>query len=225
MIAALPLAGCAYLAPGHVPGSTSRIGHFVRIDRDVPTEGARDSACPLIVLGATGKEFRQGGNPFWLVQATLSNGAPQPVRRAEVTLQGFDTGGNERARGSGEVEGVLLQGEHVTRTWVIPIDETASGQLARGTIHVTHATYYDGSSCDAPVPGLPPVTRATSPSGSDLRSAQARLNELGLDCGVADGIPGPRTTACLRQFQRQQRLPETGELDAGTLDRLRSVLE
>jgi N-acetylmuramoyl-L-alanine amidase len=47
---------------------------------------------------------------------------------------------------------------------------------------------------------------------------QARLNNLGFDCGVVDGVFGPRTRGALERFQRQvmRRDNATGDLDAET---------
>jgi hypothetical protein len=53
-----------------------------------------------------------------------------------------------------------------------------------------------------------------------LARVQERLNKLGYDCGVVDGMMGPRTRGCIRAFQSQQGLPTTGELDAETRKRV-----
>jgi TonB family protein len=50
----------------------------------------------------------------------------------------------------------------------------------------------------------------------EIRLAQERLHEAGFSPGVADGVPGPQTTAALRQYQRQQGLAVTGRLDEAT---------
>jgi hypothetical protein len=50
-----------------------------------------------------------------------------------------------------------------------------------------------------------------------ISGAQARLNNLGIDCGKVDGILGPRTRKAIERFQRQRQLPPTGELDQATL--------
>lgn len=50
----------------------------------------------------------------------------------------------------------------------------------------------------------------------DTLEAQIALDRLGISPGSLDGRIGPQTRAALRAFQRQERLPVTGELDATT---------
>ena len=49
-----------------------------------------------------------------------------------------------------------------------------------------------------------------------LAAAQRRLAELGFDPGPADGKPGARTAAAIREYQRQRGLDVNGRLDAPT---------
>jgi len=58
-----------------------------------------------------------------------------------------------------------------------------------------------------------------SASGT-LRNAQAKLNSLGYEAGVADGLMGRKTADALRAFQRDQNLPQSGRLDAATAQAL-----
>jgi hypothetical protein len=50
---------------------------------------------------------------------------------------------------------------------------------------------------------------------------QARLKNLGFDCGPVDGIVGPRTKAALKGFQSTHGLSESGAVDDATRDALR----
>jgi len=54
----------------------------------------------------------------------------------------------------------------------------------------------------------------------EVTGAQARLNHLGFDCGVVDGILGPKTRSALTRFQKAQELTETGEVDGPTSDKM-----
>ena len=49
---------------------------------------------------------------------------------------------------------------------------------------------------------------------------QARLNNLGFDCGKVDDILGPKSIAALQAFQKRQELKITGEADSITLEEL-----
>lgn len=52
---------------------------------------------------------------------------------------------------------------------------------------------------------------------------QARLNNLGYDCGKEDDVLGPKTQAAIRAFQQAKKLEETGERDELTEAALLSV--
>jgi len=64
----------------------------------------------------------------------------------------------------------------------------------------------------------------TSAGGNliSVRAAQSKLNSLGYDAGTADGVMGSKTRAALRTFQRDQNLPQTGQLDRVTSQALQS---
>jgi hypothetical protein len=53
-----------------------------------------------------------------------------------------------------------------------------------------------------------------------VSGVQARLTNLGYRLGRIDGVLGPRTQAALRQFQTDQDLEATGEIDDDTIKAL-----
>jgi hypothetical protein len=57
----------------------------------------------------------------------------------------------------------------------------------------------------------------------ELSGVQARLNNLGYDCGGADGEMTPQTGASIRRFQKDNGLKETGEADDQTRAKLKEV--
>lgn len=62
--------------------------------------------------------------------------------------------------------------------------------------------------------GAPPRTEA--PVDRKLMQVQGRLGELGHDPGSVDGRKSKKTTAALKEFQREYGLPPTGKVDAET---------
>ena len=61
-------------------------------------------------------------------------------------------------------------------------------------------------------PSLPP------PVGEQLvRNVQDKLHAKGIDAGPVDGVWGPRTHAGLQEFQQNQGLETTGQLNSPTL--------
>jgi hypothetical protein len=59
----------------------------------------------------------------------------------------------------------------------------------------------------------PNAATATAPTVTvDVRGAQAALNALGYNAGVADGVMGNRTRAAIQVWQRDRGYPATGQL-------------
>jgi hypothetical protein len=73
----------------------------------------------------------------------------------------------------------------------------------------------------AAIVGLLVATGASSaqPAG-DPKGAQQTLRTRGFDPGRIDGVVGPRTSKAIREFQKANKLTETGKLDADTLAKL-----
>jgi len=53
-----------------------------------------------------------------------------------------------------------------------------------------------------------------------ISGVQARLNNLGFDCGRVDGVMNTETKEALQAFQVTVGLPPTGELDSATKAKL-----
>jgi N-acetylmuramoyl-L-alanine amidase len=62
----------------------------------------------------------------------------------------------------------------------------------------------------------------TDPS-SEISGIQCRLNNLGFDCGGIDGELGAATETALRAFQAKYGLPDTGEPDDATRNKLKEI--
>jgi putative peptidoglycan binding protein len=61
---------------------------------------------------------------------------------------------------------------------------------------------------------------AATPQPRFIREAQRALDELGFHPGPVDGVVGRRTRDALVRYQRSQKIPVTGYLDAETMVRL-----
>ena len=60
-------------------------------------------------------------------------------------------------------------------------------------------------------------------TGDDVMALQTRLAELGYNTGRPDGIFGPLTDLCVREFQRHRGLDEDGVFGAGTYRELNRI--
>jgi len=58
---------------------------------------------------------------------------------------------------------------------------------------------------------------------TEVSGIQARLSNLGFNCGPVDGNLGPRTQSAIAQFQRQNDLQPSGEPDEATRKLLRDL--
>jgi hypothetical protein len=58
------------------------------------------------------------------------------------------------------------------------------------------------------------------PGAEQVKAVQQALQAKGMDPGPIDGIMGPKTTAALKAFQKDQKLTESGRLDDQTRDKL-----
>jgi len=55
---------------------------------------------------------------------------------------------------------------------------------------------------------------------NEMWALQAKLNELGFDCGKPDGFPGLKTQDAVRQYQASQQLPQDGYASPSLYQRL-----
>ena len=72
----------------------------------------------------------------------------------------------------------------------------------------------------APGPTTTTVAKPTisegTPDTSNTLALQTRLAQLGYNVGTPDGVFGSGTTAAVKQFQTDHKLPATGTVDAAT---------
>lgn len=61
---------------------------------------------------------------------------------------------------------------------------------------------------------------AISTDSEAVKGVQGYLNYFGYNCGTPDGVMGDKTKESIKTYQREQGLPETGEITEELLDRL-----
>ncbi len=66
-------------------------------------------------------------------------------------------------------------------------------------------------------------TLSSAMSGDDVTALQVRLAEMGYNTGRPDGIFGPLTDACVREFQKHRGLSEDGVFGADTYRELNRI--
>lgn len=69
----------------------------------------------------------------------------------------------------------------------------------------------------------PPPDAKAYASDPAVVSVQLALRALGFDPGPVDGVMGANTASALRKFQNSRGLPATGQMDAQTIDALKSL--
>lgn len=104
------------------------------------------------------------------------------------------------------------------------------GRLRPAAIHLAAILALGVAGCglldDAAAPEAAtaaPTADAAPLSAAEVREAQRLLNRQGFETGGIDGVVGPKTRLALIQFQQRQGLPETGQLSADLLERLRTA--
>ncbi len=78
----------------------------------------------------------------------------------------------------------------------------------------TQATRHQTTSIVKPMPKPVKVTPKV------VRNAQTELQKRGYNPGAIDGVYGPQTRAAVLKFQADKALPQTGDLDLNTMEKL-----
>ena len=90
---------------------------------------------------------------------------------------------------------------------------------------------HSGSSAPTPAPpamsAAPANAQATTSeplplSVDEIKELQNRLNTLGFNAGLADGIVGPQTQAAVVRYEAERGGTQTGRVDRQLLGRLRT---
>jgi peptidoglycan hydrolase-like protein with peptidoglycan-binding domain len=95
----------------------------------------------------------------------------------------------------------------------------ANGQVMPSTPGTGSGPGVGGSSSGARM-GQEERRGQTDVQPGDVRQAQERLKEVGFNPGPADGQLGVQTKEAIKEYQKAQGLPQTGQLDEPTRDLL-----
>ena len=151
------------------------------------------------------------------VPAQPGTGVPAPPGRPGPGAPQAPPGMNQAPPGTPTQPGTITPG-----TTQLPPGSTAptpGTQATPGTI-TPGTPIPQVSTPGAPGSGASSIPSAGTDTMGQIRSAQQALQGSGMNPGAIDGIMGPRTQQAVRDYQKQQNLPQTGQLDAATLQKL-----
>lgn len=83
--------------------------------------------------------------------------------------------------------------------------------------------FYSNKGGENEIIGVVPLNFGHLDPVREASGVQARLNNLGFECGKIDGVIGDKTTTALLAFQKKHGLPETGEACSATREKLRQI--
>ncbi|MFZ2099183.1 MAG: SEL1-like repeat protein, partial [Oricola sp.] len=164
--------------------------------------GVKDSQVNLGILAARGEGVQQdlAESYKWLALAAKAGDADAATKRDEVA-KFMRPDQLEQARGAVEL-------------WKArPVD------VAVNSIELPDAWKTSGEAT-ASAPQAPAVDMKKA-----IRNIQAILNKSGYDAGTADGVMGAKTRSAISQFQKDNGLLPTGEVDKALVDKLLEINE
>jgi peptidoglycan hydrolase-like protein with peptidoglycan-binding domain len=128
------------------------------------------------------------------------------VQRA-LEARGYETGGTDGIVGPVTQAAILAyEIDHGLRLTATP---------STGLIKVIQDGSRDGPG------GVAPASLKPAPAAENLvKSVQQQLAQLGYPAGKPDGVLGEGTIAAIRQFEKQQSMPDTGRISGELVIRL-----
>lgn len=80
--------------------------------------------------------------------------------------------------------------------------------------------YHHGYSAHLHENGICPYDTSTTSNEVSIKDIQNKLNDLGYDCGKADGKMGEKTKTAIKKFQKDNGLEADGKAGPKTLEAL-----
>jgi localization factor PodJL len=140
--------------------------------------------------------------------------------------QGDIKGAEKRDEVAAKLSGVdLMVGDRRIVSWsAAKADEAANGEApeppADQAHHIEPVIVPKGPSTPEPQLMQSSWSTEVTPINATIAEAQRLLAKLGYRPGPADGIPGPRTTAAIRAFEKRIGWPSTGEATKALLEKM-----
>ncbi len=207
------------------PRDGRTITHWSGVDRRQPDAGRRSARAdvkPGVQPGSTPGAAGSGTGPTVPppppAPAQPGSGAPTTPGRPGIGPSQVPPGLNQPPPGTTTAPSTVTPGTTQAppgATQPTPGTQATPGTIAPGTPIPQTAT-----------PGTAPSGTSSLPSvgagvtTQQVRSAQQALQGSGVNPGPIDGVIGPRTQQAVRDFQKRENLPQTGQLDAATLQKL-----
>jgi hypothetical protein len=181
-------------------------------------------AARRLVAGPTAKEMASGMRSYVPVGTVVRKVKVRPGLAVVDVSRRFISGGRPDSRLARLAQLVrTVSGPNTT----LPVQLLVEGRRVSGAFPgIPTASPITFRYLQTPSVPLPPAPREkATPIDPALRVVQRRLIELGyLPAGSADGRDGPMTQEAVVAFQKWERLPRTGVLDAKTKARLPTAL-
>jgi lipid-binding SYLF domain-containing protein len=169
-----------------------------------------------VTAGPIGREAQVGTNltfdsPIYSYSRSKGLFAGIALKGAVMTI---DDSANHKVYGEGVTGRDILEGKVRSAPAVMPF--LAALKKASAEAVATHKRERQPASTLANTKSLGPV----SSSKKETMQAQESLQEKGYYRGSIDGIIGPMTRKALREYQKAENLPVTGQLDRETATKL-----
>jgi len=165
---------------------------------DLSLQISGDNAC------STGQTCR--------AQITLANAGSQPFDGPLSVAHSVTGGRSARVRYSGGGSGFACAGPNFDRMQC----SNTSLTLAPGATVTYPANFSPTRAANGTYQNCAQIQWTKGGSNSDMVMAQSKLIQLGYNVGTADGKAGPKTRSAFRAYQRDNGLPQTGQLDQAT---------
>ena len=190
-----------------------------------------DTRATASIPAAAGKAAASGGDPLIVeIQKALAERrfyqGPVDGRDGVATraaIEAFEAATSRPLTGT--PSGSLLASIRATHRRAVAIPRSRPGdQPPSGDDEIASILAAPAAATQMPTPKPPPEAHAARPMPSGLvAQIQTGLRNIAYSDVAVDGIAGEQTKAAIRNFEKNYRLPETGEPSQRVLGKLKSI--